>query len=282
MQARVGGRYGGPTMQASHSRHSGPAVAPHDRHARTQDTQTARERTAYQGVAAEVRRATTELAGAFALTFVAAGSDVIARVSGNEVSTDARAIAPGLLVGAFIYAMGDVSGAHFNPAVTAAFTLRGVFSPWRVPLYWAAQMLGALGAALLLRQIYWDVASLGATHAHHGASAALVMEIVLSWLLVTVILGTATRHQLVGPNAAIAVGATIALCGLFALPISGASMNPARSLGPMIVAADLHDAGIYLVGPFTGAALAVALTWALRGPQKPGEGNAASGDGERS
>jgi MIP family channel proteins len=269
-------------MQASHSRRAGSAVAPRDRRETSRDTQAAQERAAYQGLAAEARRATAELIGAFALTFVAAGADVIARVSGNEVTTDARAIAPGLLVGAFIYAMGDVSGAHFNPAVTAAFTLRGVFSIWRVPLYWAAQMLGAVGAALLLRQIYGDVAALGATHAHHGASAALVMEIVLSWLLITVILGTATRHRLVGPNAAIAVGATIALCGLFALPISGASMNPARSLGPMIVSADLHDAWIYLVGPFAGAALAVALTWALRGPQKPGEGDAASGDGQQS
>ncbi|HZQ35071.1 MAG TPA: aquaporin [Dehalococcoidia bacterium] len=256
-------------------------TAPPERRSRSQDIPAAKERAAYQGLAAETRRATAELAGTFALTFVAAGADVIARVSGNEVTTDARAIAPGLLVGAFIYAMGDVSGAHFNPAVTAAFTLRGVFSAWRVPLYWAAQLLGAVGAALLLRQIFGDIASLGATHAHHGASAALVMEIVLSWLLITVILGTATRHALVGPNAAIAVGATIALCGLFALPISGASMNPARSLGPMIVDADLHDAWIYFVGPFTGAALAVVLTWALHGPQKPGEDAASSGDGER-
>src|SRR5579883_2792605 len=173
MPGRGGGRYGDRTMQASHSRHTRPAIAPHDRRERSQDIEAARERTAYQGVAAEARRAAAELVGAFALTFVAAGADVIARVSGNEVTTDARAIAPGLLVGAFIYAMGDVSGAHFNPAVTVAFALRGVFSLWRVPIYWAAQMLGAVGAALLLRQLYGDVASLGATHARSGAGTAV-------------------------------------------------------------------------------------------------------------
>ncbi|HZS92867.1 MAG TPA: aquaporin, partial [Chloroflexota bacterium] len=231
-------------MQVSPSQRTGPDSLPRAEWEDCSPTADARTdvQASHDGLAAEARRATAELVGAFALTFVAAGADVISRVSGNEVSNDARAIAPGLLVGAFIYAMGDVSGAHFNPAVTAAFALRGVFRLWRVPLYWVAQMLGAVGAALLLRQLFGDVASLGATQAHHGVSAALVMEIVLSWLLITVILGTATRHQLVGPNAAIAVGATIALCGLFALPISGASMNPARSLGPMIVAADLHDA----------------------------------------
>ncbi len=266
-------------MQASRRQRLGPFTASANRRAATRDRAVASAR--HGGLVAELRRALAETCGTFALTFVAAGAEVIARISGNQVSTDARAIAPGLLVGAFIYAIGNISGAHFNPAVTAAFALRGVFSVWRVPLYWAAQMLGAVAAGLLLLQLYGDIDSLGATHAHHGTSAALVMELVLSWLLITVILGTATRHHLVGPDAAIAVGATIALCGLFALPISGASMNPARSIGPMIVDGDLSEAWIYLVGPFGGAAAAVAITWALHGRQKPGEGDAASGEGAR-
>ncbi|HEY7296005.1 MAG TPA: aquaporin [Dehalococcoidia bacterium] len=262
-------------MQASHPGRSGATVGA------TQRQPVAQDRSRYAELVAELRRALAEVVGTFALTFVAAGADVIARVSGDQASPAARAVAPGLLVGAFIYAIGDISGAHFNPAVTGAFALRGVFSAWRMPFYWAAQLLGAVVAALLLRQLYGDVASLGATQPHHGAGAALAMEIVLSWLLITVILGTATRHQLVGANAAIAVGATIALCGLFALPISGASMNPARSIGPMLVDGELGDAWIYLAGPFCGAAIAVALTWALHGERKPGEDDAATGDAER-
>ena len=169
-----------------------------------------------------VRCLFAEFFGTAALTTVAAGGEVIAALSGGEVSHDARAIAPGLLVMALIYAIGDVSGAHVNPAVTLAFALRRDF-PWRkVPAYWIVQIAGALGASWLLRALFGDVAHLGANQARHGVGVALVMEILLSGLLMTVILGTATRNRLIGPNAAIAVGGTIALCGLFAAPISGA------------------------------------------------------------
>ena len=224
-----------------------------------------------------------ELLGTFALTFVAAGADVVAASSGGKVSEAARVVAPGLLVLALIYAIGDVSGAHFNPAVSLAFALRGSF-PWtRLPAYWLLQLGGAIAAALLLRQLFGDVGQLGATLPHHGASASFVMELLLTWLLVTVILGTATRARLIGPDAALAVGATIALDGLFAAPISGASMNPARSLGPALVGGFMQDWWIYVVAPCAGAALAAACCWLLHGPQKDGEQEAAEGDeGERS
>lgn len=213
----------------------------------------------------ESRRLLAELLGTFALTLVAAGGEVIAVVSGGAVSPAARAVAPGLLVMAMIYTLGSESGAHFNPVVTLAFTLRQDF-PWkRVPGYWGAQLIGAVLAALLLRALFGLVGNLGATVPHYGTIEALVMEVVLTFLLVTVILGTATNHRLTGPNAAIAVGGTIALCGLFAGPISGASMNPARSLGPFLVSGQLTDAWIYVVGPFAGALVAVGVAWLLRG-----------------
>jgi aquaporin Z len=226
----------------------------------------------------EARRLFAELLGTFALTFVAAGGEVIAVISGGEVSPAARAVAPGLLVMALIYTLGSQSGAHFNPVVTLAFTLRQDF-PWRrVPSYWVAQIVGAVLAALLLRVLFGLVGHLGATLPRHGTIEALVMEVVLTFLLVTVILGTATNHRLTGPNAAIAVGGTIALIGLFAAPISGASMNPARSLGPFLVSGQLADAWIYIVGPLAGALLAVLVAWVLRGKTTPEAVEAAKGD----
>jgi aquaporin Z len=213
----------------------------------------------------ELRRLLAELLGTFALTLVAAGGEVIATISGGAVSPAARVVAPGLLVMAMIYTLGSQSGAHFNPVVTLAFTLRRDF-PWgRVPGYWGAQLVGAVLAALLLRLLFGLVGHLGATFPHHGTIQALVMEVMLTFLLITVILGTATNHRLTGPNAAIAVGGTIVLAGLFAGPISGASMNPARSFGPFLVSGQLADAWIYVVGPIAGALLAVIVAWLLRG-----------------
>jgi aquaporin Z len=229
------------------------------------------------------RRLFAEVLGTFALTVVAAGGEVINAVSHGEVSAAARAVAPGLVVMAFIYTVGEVSGAHFNPAVTLAFAVRGVF-PWRrVPAYWLAEFSGALLAAGLLRALFGNEAEVGSNRAEHGIGTALAMEILLTWLLVMVILGTACEKGLVGPNAALAVGATIALCGLFAAPISGASMNPARSLGPAIVARATSGQWIYLVGPAAGALVAVACTWLLHGFPSASEEEAARGkaDGER-
>jgi aquaporin Z len=211
------------------------------------------------------RRLLAEVLGTFALTFVAAGAPVIAAASHTAPDLVAMVVAPALLVMAMIYTVGGVSGAHFNPTVTLAFTLRRDF-PWRwVPWYWAMQIAGATLAALLLRALFGLVAQVGATLPHHGAIASLIMETVLTFFLLTVILATATNHKLVGHNAALAVGGTIALDGLFAAPISGASMNPARSFGPALLDGHLADYWIYLAGPFAGALLAVGVAIVLRG-----------------
>ena len=234
---------------------------------------------AHPDAVAVLRALLAEFIGTFALTLVAAGGEVIGSLSHGQVSQTARVVAPGLLVMALIYAIGSASGAHFNPAVSLAFALRRDF-PWpRVPSYWAAQILGAAGAALLLRALFGDMAHLGATRSHFGTTTAFVMEAVLTFLLVLVIIGTATRYSLVGADAALAVGATIALCGLFAGPVSGASMNPARSLGPMLVSGELSGAWVYIAGPFLGSTTACLLIWLLRGSKKDGkEEEAAEGD----
>jgi aquaporin Z len=212
-----------------------------------------------------IRRLFAEVIGTFLLTLVAAGGDVIAAISGGAVSLNARVVAPALLVMTMIYTVGNLSGAHFNPVVTLAFAVRRDF-PWRrLPGYWLAQLVGAVLAALLLRSLFGLAGHLGETLPHDGSITSLIMEIVLTFMLLTVILGTATNHKLVGHNAALAVGGMIALTGMFAAPISGASMNPARSLGPFLVAGQLGDAWIYIVGPFVGGLLAVGIAWLLRG-----------------
>jgi aquaporin Z len=212
------------------------------------------------------RRLTAEAFGTFALVFAAAGGDVMAQVSGDAVGTAARAVAPGLMVGALIYSIGDTSGAHFNPAVTLAFGLKRLVPIVWVPAYWIAQIVGAVVAAALLRGLFGGIIAAGVSKPKLiDPVGAVVLEAVLTLLLVTVILGTADRFRVVGSNAALAVGATISLCGLIALPIEGASMNPARSLGPAIVAGEVGDAWIYVAGPVLGAVVAVVMTTFLHG-----------------
>jgi aquaporin Z len=227
-------------------------------------------------------RLAAEAIGTFALTFVAAGADATARLSADQVSPLARALAPGLLVMALIYAIGDRSGAHFNPAVTLAFAARRLFPPrWVLP-YWLAQLMGAVTAGFVLVALFGaGAAEAGVSTPHVDAGVAVALEVVLTAVLATVILGTADRYELIGPDAAIAVGATIALCGLVALPIEGASMNPARSLGPAIATGRLGDAWIYLVGPFLGGLIAVGIARLLHGPPTPDgkAGEAARGEG---
>ena len=180
-----------------------------------------------------------ELLGTFALTLIAAGSEVVAALSG-QVDHTARAIALALLIMAMIYALGDASGAHYNPPVTLAFPLRGDFLWIRVPCYWFVQLLGAVLAAALLRLLF----GAGGRIPISGWAAALVVELVLTMFLITVMLGTANRAKVVGPTAALAVGGTIAFAGLFTSPVSGASLNTARSLGPALIAGDLTNSWI--------------------------------------
>ena len=225
-------------------------------------------------------RVIVEFLGTFILVTVAAGSGVINHyVGGDPVSRTAAVIAPGAVVMAMIYALGPLSGLHINPAVTLAFAGRGVFRvAWAVP-YWVAQMAGAILGALFLQVMFGHVSAGGnyPIAKPGGEWRSLVMEIVLTTILVTVILHTATGYRSIGHNAALAVGATVALLGLFASPISGASMNPARTLGPDIVSVDFTGWWVYLVGPFVGAILAVAIIALLRGLPDEEEREAAEG-----
>jgi len=227
----------------------------------------------------EWRRLLAELGGTFFLVLVAAGGGTVNAVSHGQVGRAAAVTAPGLMVLALIYTIGETSGAHLNPAVTVAFAARGHFPWWRVPGYLLAQLCGAAVAAGLLRALFGSAERSGATFPGPGIATwvALVMEVVLTLGLVTVILGTASGARNVGHNAAIAVGGYVALAGLWASPVSGASMNPARSLGPALVAGDLRAAWIYVAGPVVGGLIAVALAWALRGPGSAAADVAAQG-----
>src|SRR5262249_44967720 len=167
-----------------------------------------------------------------------------------------------------IYFMGTVSGAHLNPAVTLAFALRRNF-PWRrVPGYVVAQLAGGIAAALFLRSMFGKVGNLGATIPGEGVNymQALLMEVLLTTGLINTILGTASGARNIGTNGALAIGGYIALAGLWAEPISGASMNPARSLAPDIVRGDLVTTWIYIVAPVVGALIGVFFEWILKGP----------------
>lgn len=223
-----------------------------------------------------------EFAGTFLLVTVAAGSGVInLYAGGSPISRAAAVIAPGALVMALIYAWGPLSGLHINPAVTLAFAARTVFPrAWVVP-YWAAQLAGASCAALFLQVVFGHV-SAGGTYpiAKPGGDwRSFVMEIVLTAILISVILHTATGGRSIGHNAAIAVGSTVALLGLFASPISGASMNPARTLGPDIAGVNFTGWWAYVGGDVIGAAIAVALIGIVRGLPDKAEMEAAEGGG---
>lgn len=224
----------------------------------------------------EWRRLVAECFGAFALVLFDPGAKVVASLNG-DMPPAAQALVPGLVIAALIYALGHRSGAHFNPAVTFSFALRGVFPWWRVPGYAIVQVAGALIAAGVLRLLFGDEEHLGATLPQHSALVALALEVLLTLTLVTVILGTSNQHRMIGPNAAIAVGATIIACNIFAKSESGASMNPARSLGPAIVSGALEDWWVYVVGPLVGGALAVGLAFVIHGPQRADEAKAAKG-----
>lgn len=213
----------------------------------------------------EFRRLFSELLGTFALVLVAAGGGIM--VGEGKISLAAAVVAPGLMVLAIILFMGAISGAHLNPAVSLAFALRGDF-PWkRVPGYIINQLIAATLACLFLYAVFGNIQHLGATLPGPGYEdwQALLMEIVLTALLVSVILGTASAAQNVGAIAALGVGGYIALAGLWSAPVSGASMNPARSFGPALVSGDWTAYWVYVVGPIVGALIAVGCAFLLRG-----------------
>jgi aquaporin Z len=229
----------------------------------------------------EFRRLFGELLGTYLLVLVAVGAGAVDQASGGMVGEGGKVVAPALMVTAIILSMGTVSGAHLNPAITLAFALRRDF-PWRrVPGYVLAQGLASVAASLTVQALFGLDGALGATRPGPGFTdlQAVLIEVVLTAGLVGVVLGAASGAQNIGPLAAIAAGASIALAGLWAAPVSGASMNPARSLGPALVGGDLGTFWIYLVGPTAGALLAVAASMLLRGKGGgPVAARAAQGD----
>lgn len=216
----------------------------------------------------EWRRMTSELVGTFLLVIAAAGAPMVASRYPGTVGLAMAVVAPGLTVLAVIMFMGRVSGAHLNPAVSCAFALRGDF-PWaRVPGYILAQVLGACLAAFVLTGLVGVSADLGGSYpgAYTTPGQAFLTETLLTFGLVSVILGTAAGAQSIGIIAAVAVAGYISLAGLWAAPLSGASMNPARTLGPNLVGGHLGPYWVYLAGPLLGAFLACVFAYVLRGP----------------
>jgi len=215
----------------------------------------------------EWRRLVSELLGTFLLVLAAAGGGMMGQAFPGVISRSAAVTAPALTVVAVILFMGKISGAHLNPAVSVAFALRGDF-PWRrVPGYVVVQLAGAVLAGLVLHAVVNVSARYGSNYPAHGYSsmAAFWMELILTTGLVSVILGTASGAQNIGIIGAFGVGSYIALAGLWGSPISGASMNPARTFGPDLASTTFTAYWVYVAGPLAGAVIAVGIAFVLRG-----------------
>ena len=214
-----------------------------------------------------MRRYIAEALGTFALVFCGTGAIVINQETGGVIGHAGIAATFGLIVTAMIYAFGEVSGAHFNPAVTVAFSFAKLFKWKDVAPYIAAQLCGAFVATLLMKGLFPSNLNLGATLPAGTAMQSLILEFVLTFLLMLVILFTSQGAKEKGIMAGIAIGGTVLLEAMFAGPISGASMNPARSIAPAIVSGHAGSLWIYLLGPFAGACLATAVWKILRTSQ---------------
>ena len=225
----------------------------------------------------EWRRLFSELLGTFFLVLVGAGGGVVMAASDGAISRTAAVTAPALMVMAIILFMGAISGAHLNPAVTMAFALRRDFPARRALGYIVVQLVGATLACLFLWAVFGKIGQLGATEPGSGFHdwQAMLIELALTVGLVSTILGTASTAQNVGALSALAVGGYIALAGLWSSPVSGASMNPARSFGPDLVNWDFSNYWVYLAGPLGGALIAVGFAYVLRGPGGGASGRAA-------
>jgi MIP family channel proteins len=211
-----------------------------------------------------MRALCAEAVGTFALVFAGAGA-VVVDARTHELGHVGVGLVFGLVIMVMIYAVGHVSGAHFNPAVSFAFALTRHF-PWqRVAGYWLAQAAGALAAAALLRASLGSDAHVGATLPSGSQGQAFLWEVILTFFLMFVIMSVATDTRAVGEAAAIAIGGTVGLDALFGGPITGASMNPARSLGPAVVSGDLHALWLYLLAPLAGATVGGIVYQFVRG-----------------
>ncbi|OWK37760.1 MIP/aquaporin family protein [Fimbriiglobus ruber] len=214
-----------------------------------------------------MRRLTAECFGTFALVFAGTGAIVINDVTGGTITHIGVALTFGLIVLAMIYTVGDVSGAHLNPAVTLGFFVARRFPGRSVIPYIASQCVGAFLATLCLRLMFPGHATLGATVPRGDALQSFVLEVILTWLLMFVVLSVSTGSKEKGITAGIAVGSVIGLEALFAGPISGASMNPVRSLAPALVSLQVANLWVYLTAPVIGAVVGVL---ACRCVQEPG------------
>jgi MIP family channel proteins len=211
-----------------------------------------------------------EFVGTFALVFAGCGAIMVNAKTEGALGQVGIAISFGLVIMAMIYALGHISGAHFNPAVTFAFALSRHF-PWpRTLAYWAVQILGALAAAAILRGSLGDVADVGTTLPSGSQGQSFLWELVLTFFLMFAIMAVATYTRAAGEAAAIAIGGTVCLDAMFGGPVSGASMNPARSLGPALVSGELHALWLYILAPLTGATLGAFAYQLVRGePTQP-------------
>ena len=215
---------------------------------------------------AVARSLVAEFIGTFALVFAGAGA-IMVDAKTHALGHVGVAISFGLVIMAMIYAVGHVSGAHFNPAVSFAFAL-GRHFPWgRVGAYWVAQLGGAIAAAAILRGSLGNVAHVGATLPSGSQGQAFLWELVLTFFLMFVIMAVATDTRAVGEAAAIAIGGTVGLDAMFGGPVTGASMNPARSLGPALVSGELHALWLYVIAPLAGAVLGALAYQFVRGEQ---------------
>ena len=209
-----------------------------------------------------------EAIGTFALVFAGAGA-IVVDAKTHALGHVGVAIVFGLVIMAMIYAVGHVSGAHFNPSVSFAFALTRHF-PWRrAGAYWLAQVAGAVAAAAVLRASLGDHAHVGATLPSGSQAQAFLWELILTFFLMFVIMSVATDTRAVGEAAAIAIGGTVGLDAMFGGPITGASMNPARSIGPALVSGDLHALWLYIAAPLLGASLGALAYQFVRGEAQP-------------
>ena len=214
-----------------------------------------------------LKKSVAEFIGTFGLVFAATGAIMVNQLTDGQVTHLGAGLTVGMAVGVMVFATGHISGAHINPAVTIAFAVSRHF-PWKnVPYYLAAQLAGAVSDILVLLGILGDVAAMGATLPSGSDLQSLGLEIVLTFFLMFVIMAVATDARAAGQVAALAIGGTVGLEAIFAGPISGASMNPARSLGPALVGWTWSSQWLYIVGPLVGAAAASLAYWWLRGEE---------------